>query len=151
MVTAKKANLFRLRLKRVPEGIEVSVLTEPELYKSFTAAINGRRSRGHEVTLQTVDGSSTIIIPRDAAELIERDRSLVAFLFQENPTTLVCPISRTKDQLIQFAQSARDFVSRWYESRLQPISVETTIAVRLAESIDMATKPAQQLSEAVTP
>lgn len=137
MATTKKGNLFRLRLKRVPEGIEVSVLTEPTLYESFKTAVGGRRSLGHEVTLKTVSNTRTINIPRDADILMEQDRALAPFLFQENPTTLVCPVSRTKEQLVQFAQAARDFVARWYEARLQPLEVETTIAVRLAESVAM--------------
>ena len=136
MATAKKGNLFRLRLKRVPTGIEISVLTEPALYQSFQASLNGGRT--HEVTLKVSGGSGRYVhLPRAASPVIEADRDLAPFLFQENPTTLVCPVSRTKEQLVTFAQAARDFVARWYESRLQPISVETSIAVRLSESVEM--------------
>jgi len=135
MTTVKKGNLFRLRLKRVPLGIEVSVLTEPALYQSFQASANGR---SRETQLHTEDGGHTVLIPRAANNLVEEDRHLAPFLFQENPTTLVCPVSRTKEQLVRFAQLARDFVARWYESRLQPLSVETSISVRLSDSVDMA-------------
>ena len=118
MATVKKGNLFRLRLKRVPTGIEVSVLTEPALYESFKVARNSRHGVEAQITT-TGDGLNQIIwVPREAGDLLEHDRQLAPFLFQENPTTLVCPVSRTKDQLVTFSQSARDFIARWYEAPL---------------------------------
>lgn len=138
MATAKKGDLFRLRLRRVPKGVEVSVLTEPTLWESFKAAMSNSssgRSRAHEVHMQTEAGSSYTFIPRAASSLLEADQHLTPFIFQKDPTTLVCPVSRTKDQLVKFAQAARDFVAKWYESRLQPLSVEMSVAVTLAESI----------------
>ena len=137
MTTVKKGSLFRLRLKRVPTGIEVSVLTEPALFESFQVA--RRERRGVEAQLTTTsDGLNTILrLPREASDILEHDRQLAPFLFQENPTTLVCPVSRTKEQLVTFAQAARDFIARWYEARLQPIEVETSIAVRLSDSVEM--------------
>ncbi len=137
----KKADAWRIELLRVDGGVSVNVRTEPALVASFKKACdNGTggasRRRAMEVNRVTTEGQSYVIIPRQAEELTNEDGDLAPFVFAENPIGVVCPVMRTNEQLASFALKAKSFVSRWYESRLKPVSVVATVTITTAETVE---------------
>jgi hypothetical protein len=140
-VIIKKADAWSIQLLRVDGGVEVTVKTEPLLVTSFKLAMqNGAggasRRRSMEVNRVTTDGSDYVVIPRQAEELVGEDSDLTPFVFTQNPIGVVVPVMRTNEQLASFALKAKSFISRWYESRLKPVSVVATVTITTAERIE---------------